>query len=62
MEPSADGSDEMVVVVYGMNGGPVVVTSASELKDRFNAHGFATTLYVWDLIPLIDKAPHFLLR
>ena len=59
MEPSADGSDEMVVVVYGMNGGPVVVTSASELKDRFNAHGFATTLYVWDLIPLIDKAPHF---
>jgi hypothetical protein len=58
MEQADDNSGD-VLVVYGMNGGPVVVTSVDVLKDQFKAHGFATTLYVWDLIPLVDKAPHF---
>ena len=58
METADDDSGD-VIVVYGMNGGPVVVTSVDVLKDQFRAHGFATTLYVWDLIPLIEKAPHF---
>ena len=57
MEQSADG-DEDVLVVYGMDGGPVVVTSIDDVVARFNSHGFASTLYVWDLIPLVDKAPH----
>ena len=56
MESGEDGDE--VLVVYGMNGGPVTVASVEDLRVMFKAHGFATTLYVWDLIPLIDKAPH----
>ena len=47
METADDDSGD-VIVVYGMNGGPVVVTSVDVLKDQFRAHGFVTTLYVRD--------------
>ena len=61
MENSAH-EDEDVLVVYGMNGGAVVVTSVADLQSRFSTQGFASTLYVWELIPLIHGAPHIPIR
>ena len=46
------------VIVYGLSGGPVHVGTCADLIKKFDELGFATTLYVWELIPIMHRAPH----
>ena len=47
------------VIVFGLNGGSVTVTSVEEFKQQHKSRRLATILYLYTLVVLIKGAPHF---
>ena len=49
------------IPVYGLCGDVVRVHNAAELLGIVRTRNLATTLYIWELVPLFPGAPHFTL-
>ena len=47
------------LIVLGLNGGSIEVSSLKEFRRAYGEHGLATTLYVYTLAPLVKNAPHW---